>query len=494
MANDETTELSLALDALAAAGPVEVHEDGEWLAELANLQYEVRRSGRQPLVHLWSDSHNLTRRVLRVSGRASDRIVLEVQRFGCAKHGRLEFLHADAARPARRVTREQFRARFRRMLAEQFPDARVESLSSAADLEHSFSGNYSRGMLTERRQAWAVMGVSPSEETATIEAVVTFGLLWLDWLRQRADRRAVTGLRLFLPEGSARIPMHRLQALAPTAHVELYEFAETTWSARRIEPGDTGNVESWLTPRRDVEAALAAARGVVERIRALAPAAIETVISSGAREVALQFRGLEFARWCDGRTLFGFGPERCELTRETWPAIANLVADLVVRRDSLAEDTNDPLYRAAPERWLERLVLADPWALDAQLNPQHLYSQTPAFSAGDRGVMDILGVTRQGRLVVIELKASEDLHLPLQAVDYWLRVRSHHRQGDFPRYGHFAGIELDPRPPLLWLVAPGLQFHPATDALLRNLSPEIQITRIGLNETWRRGLRVVFRM
>jgi len=105
----------------------------------------------------------------------------------------------------------------------------------------------------------------------------------------------------------------------------------------------------------------------------------------------------------------------------------------------------------------------------------------------------LLGVTWRGRLVVIELKASEDIQLPIQVVDYWLRVRRHQREGDFEQFGYFAGAKLDPQPPLVWLVAPGLRFHPATDTLLKYLSPEIQVTRIGLNENWRRGLKIVFR-
>ena len=89
------------------------------------------------------------------------------------------------------------------------------------------------------------------------------------------------------------------------------------------------------------------------------------------------------------------------------------------------------------------MIREDPTKLDAQLDPRYLYSQLPAFAAGDRGVLDLLGVTRRGRLVVIELKASEDIQLPIQAVDYWLRVRRHQREGDFQRYGYFPGIELD---------------------------------------------------
>jgi len=76
---------------------------------------------------------------------------------------------------------------------------------------------------------------------------------------------------------------------------------------------------------------------------------------------------------------------------------------------------------------------------------------------------------------------------------YWLRVRRHQREGDSKRYGYFAGVALDPKQPLVWLVAPGLRFHSATETLLKYLSPETQVTRIGLNENWRRKLKVVFR-
>jgi len=117
----------------------------------------------------------------------------------------------------------------------------------------------------------------------------------------------------------------------------------------------------------------------------------------------------------------------------------------------------------------------------------------PALSAGDRSVMDLIGVTRSGRLAVVELKVAEDPHLALQAVDYWLRVRWHHAQQDFSRYGYFPGILLDNRPPLLYLVAPAIRFHSATDIVLRYLSDEIEICRVGVSEHWRRGLKVVLR-
>ncbi len=105
----------------------------------------------------------------------------------------------------------------------------------------------------------------------------------------------------------------------------------------------------------------------------------------------------------------------------------------------------------------------------------------------------MLAVTRSSRLAILELKASEHIHLPLQAGGYWLRIRRHLEQCDFARYGYFPGIELQAAPPLVYLVAPALRFHPATDILLRFLPPELESTRVGLAESWRRGLRVVMR-
>ena len=102
-APNDWAELERELVALAASGAVEVREDGEWLAELTGLHCEVHHQGKNPLIHLWSDERNLTRRLLRVKERNPDRILLEVQRFGKAKPGQLEFLLRDNSRPAGRI-------------------------------------------------------------------------------------------------------------------------------------------------------------------------------------------------------------------------------------------------------------------------------------------------------------------------------------------------------------------------------------------------------
>ena len=108
-------------------------------------------------------------------------------------------------------------------------------------------------------------------------------------------------------------------------------------------------------------------------------------------------------------------------------------------------------------------------------------------------MIDVLTCTRDGRLAVLELKASEDLHLPLQGLDYWARVRWHNERGEFKKFGYFAGRELSPASPLLFLVTPALHVHPETDTLLKHLANEVEWELVAVDEHWREILRVIFR-
>ncbi len=83
--------------------------------------------------------------------------------------------------------------------------------------------------------------------------------------------------------------------------------------------------------------------------------------------------------------------------------------------------------------------------IDASLAPAPVYGQVPAFAAAERGVLDLLAVDHRGRLAVIELKASEDVHLPLQALDYWMRVQWHVEHSEFQANGYFPGTRVASR-------------------------------------------------
>jgi hypothetical protein len=445
------------------------------------------------LLHLWSAHQSLVRRVVRVAEESRERVVVEVVRFGHSRRAQLEFVAAGDGREPRRVDRELFCDRLRQILTDRFPDETVDSLATSSDLRHSISGSYTRGLVHRGSDAYAVLGASPNEAGSILEGILTFGLIWLDHARERAKRHSVRGLRLFMPRGSSAITAHRMTALASPQEFELYEYDPLYWRVRRIAISDAGNLATWIVPRREVDQALATVQPEAERIRRLAPEVIEVGVAAATREVTLRFRGLEFARWRLGAMWFGLGDHQEMLTPERWPALETLVRQMETHRHPLASDTKHRFFRAQPERWLETLVAADPGRIDARLDSRHIYTQVPAFSSGDRGIIDLLGVTREGRLAVLELKAGEDIQLVMQAVDYWLRVRWHQAQDDFRRYGYFPEVALQSKPPLLFLVAPGFRFHPSSDIVLRYLSPQIEVARVGLGENWRRSLRVVFR-
>ena len=72
-------------------------------------------------------------------------------------------------------------------------------------------------------------------------------------------------------------------------------------------------------------------------------------------------------------------------------------------------------------------------------------------------MLDVLTTTRDRRLAVVELKADEDIDLPLPGLNYWSRVQCRQRaRGVRGNCGYFPGRELSEEAPLLLLVAPAL--------------------------------------
>jgi hypothetical protein len=152
-------ELQASLREFAGSGFIEVRENGGCVAPFAGMSWEVRGDGEKPLLHLWSDQFNLTRRVLAITDHSEQRLALAVERFGRNKPDRLEFIRREFERGAREVSREEFRDRLAHLLAEQFPDETLQSLAVSPDLEHSLSGNYARGLLRRGAAHLVVLAV-----------------------------------------------------------------------------------------------------------------------------------------------------------------------------------------------------------------------------------------------------------------------------------------------------------------------------------------------
>ncbi len=489
------------------------------------------------------------------------------------------------------------------------------------DLERSFGPAYIRGSLVRGSEAWAVIGVGATESQAIIDGVLTLGILWLHHCRERGDgRRLYKGLKLVVPRGTALVTLARLPWMNTSAgHWELYELDERTEELVQRDPADQGNVRTRLLHAPDQAAARERFELAIQRVMELVPAGEEHRVEQRLRstaELAFLLHGLEFARarisLAPGtftQTLeitAGSGSSQMVLTAATEAEIREYIAELFWRRDAKAVSPGrmlrpapprrsigpftgksaharvgfiqgeqeaplhrlelreravaaqgDPLFRAAPERWLESVLRENlapltrclaPWPQEGgnsrlglfandpdpdtrgnraepaalvypvgrgsragdriipRFDPRYVYTQVPAIAgASDRGMLDLLGVTADGRLAVIELKAADDLQMVLQGLDYWIRVRHHHAQtvdaasgapaglNDLQRHGYFREMELSPLPPRLYLVAPALHMHPATETILRYLSPRVEWTLLAIDERWRQEVRVVWR-
>jgi hypothetical protein len=301
------------------------------------------------------------------------------------------------------------------------------------------------------------------------------------------------------------------------AQWQLWELDQRTDEMGQRDPSDHGNLATRLVRAPNEAAVRERLSDAIRQTMALVPEPmredVEQRVRSGS-EIGFLLHGLEFARVRAGYAAnsfnreaeisFGAGANETPLTKENEPELRELVTRLFERRHADG-DKRDPLYRMQPERWLESVLRRNASALDERLSTDHVYTQVPAFAAGDRGMLDLLSVTADGRLAVIELKADDDLHLALQGLDYWIRVRWHHRQtaetaaresfglGEFQRLGYFGGLRLSDADPRLYLVAPALRVHPATEVVLRYLSPRVEWTLVALDERWREKVKVVWR-
>ena len=460
-------------------------EPGEELFPITAENFLLDVHGSRLTLQAWDRTRNLTRRVVGAGQPTNSRLELAVERFA-RREGQiflLDLARRSGADLGRRSGRLVFRERFRLFLRRQFPQWKIAELSAEPDLEHSLSPVFPRAFLRHRQHGWAAIACPPDADAS---AILSFGLIWLDYLRNRERRAAVEGLAIYLPDKREGVTAHRLACLdTAAARFELFTYSAEDF-VTRIDPADRGNLETRLEPCRRP------APNQPEAWRRIAGIpAVEQIARHDGR-ISLRVRGIEFAEVEDGVLRFGLA-DRFPAQEQHLAEIERLAEELS-RVRSQDGDRGHPLYRQYPEAWLESLVRSQIETVDASLYLEPVYSQVPAFAAGDRAIPDLLAVDRSGRLCVIELKASADLHLPLQALDYWMRVKFHLDRREFTAAGYFPGIELRAVPPRLLLVSPSLEYHPSTEIMLGYFSPEIEVERVGLAVEWRKGLEVMFRL
>jgi hypothetical protein len=359
-----------------------------------------------------------------------------------------------------RRRRRSFQVEIGRALCSYFASRRIERQTLYADRQHGIGGAYARFIVGKH----AVITVDPDEPAAVVNGLMRAALLWAPLVRRP--------IAAVVPYGRHQTISARLRNM-PLAQRSI-EWLQ--WDGTRVQPLDHSTAE----PETDVHQFLMPeAAPEVARLCSLAPELLQAVPHIAGKAISIRLRGIEIARVSDHGTMYPVGEP-----------LEDVIAELAsVRRHG----SRHPLSRAHEERWLESNLVADIDQLIPSIDTRHIYPQVPSFMGEERNVIDLLTVTRRGRLVVIEVKASPDPDLPFQALDYWIAVERHRKTGDFQSKGYFAGCNLQDEPALLVLVAPLLAYHKTTGRMMDMFPKEVPLMEIGINQTWKRQIKILRR-
>ena len=318
--------LSHTLEAyLAGSRNAVILEDGAALFDLSRSKYSLSGEYGKCLLHLWSDERNTVRRVLEAEEKKGS-LQLTVQRMGQPRPSKLEICrNVDPRAPnSRKAARAAYQGQLQRMMARAFPEFRLAHMTTGANLEQSFGPVYARGLLRRGQSAFAVLGVNEQEAQSSIDASLTFAILWLDLCRKtHAAKLHVEGVKLFVPAGTADLLRARMAHLNHDAvKWRLYAVNEREDSLVELDCRDCGNVETRLVRLPNESAARERFGPAIAEVQAVLPEAEIAVLSAG--EIAFRHQGLEFARarWMPdsasfrnrNEIVFGLGAEETTLT------------------------------------------------------------------------------------------------------------------------------------------------------------------------------------
>src|SRR5215471_18754115 len=220
-------------------------EPGEEMLPLTGGNYALEVRGSRLTLPAWDRTRNWTRRIIDIADATNARLDMTVERFA-RREGQMFLLdlgRRDGVEMGKKSGRLVFRERFRLFLRRQFPEWPLAEISAEANLEFSLSPSYPRAYLRHGQSGWAAIACPPEGDAA---AVLSFGLIWLAYLRTREQRVAVQGLAVYVPAGRERAVALRLLCLnRDVARFELFTYDQDDFVVR-AEPSDYGNVDTRL--------------------------------------------------------------------------------------------------------------------------------------------------------------------------------------------------------------------------------------------------------
>jgi hypothetical protein len=375
------------------------------------------------------------------------------------------------------------------------PVHQVVRSSKRPDLAKSLSGLFLRILFRYRGKDCLLIAadVDIGEQS---HLAVGQALIWMGIMTSKKQLKDVPMIHMLVPAGTAAVLAHRCR------YLNGYRAKATVWEYRQgsAQHPEICRASMPTTPEENKDfrwPVLGPFRwsSQLERVLDLAPDAVRRYPRFQDYD-SLRLLGLEFAQVLGperDRICFGVGSQRTDLTDDNFGCLQSLVREILYFRRAESPDPRHPYYRLQAERWLESLILEEIPHLFPEMAPESVYSQIPVYLGSDPGRVDILGADRQGTLVVMELKTVADSDLPVQALDYWGRVIQHNHNGDFERRGYFSEVRLNRQCPKIYLVSPVFSYHDSTELMLRYLDPNLEVSKISINEDWRSGVKILRR-
>ncbi len=491
---DDAMRIKYETERFFADGAFDLYEDVRFIATLEPQCCEVEVIYGKAVLSCWGDGWARSWRIVACN------LMADALQFHCTKQlGQvkcvLEFRRGDISSKAS-VSGLEFARKIASLIETTFPTIKMKQMFTTRDDSRHLSGVYTRLMLNEQRNPIAAVAIGEVELQTQIDATLSAGLIWLEELRCRGV--PVKRLMLFVPKGRAftiacRLVYVQLEGLT----ISLFEIDE---QQRAITPvtafAQADLIDNLKGAARQARWSQEKSRSadlarLIDDLNSRVANAIDTQERNGW--IDLSIRGLSFARISTRqmKVEFGLQAPRKKLTNENRCEFEALILAIVKNRTADVNSRNHEMFRLQAERWLEALIRSDISTIDPTLDSRFVYSQVPAYRGEQRSFIDLLTATRAGRLVVMELKVSEDGELPFQGLDYWIRIDWHRKRGDFERRGYFRGLKLLDAPPLLYLVAPLFRFHATTKLIAGAISSRVPVYRIGINEDWRSKVRVL---
>jgi hypothetical protein len=388
--------------------------------------------------------------------------------------------------------------RLAELICKSIPNSKIDRVSLSHTARGGATGPYAR-ILLNHKNGFRVAATGTVDQSAEprVDSFISSALIWFHSLQKRSKKEGsnlVKRFVLLLPEaikesvlnfiGLLRLDLQNsIDLYTINSDGSLSSLSKPSWD-QLFKESENFKYSKYSMPHFEI----------TEQLVNLAPDAIDVIRSRGGE--TLRFYGLPFARvrrvMKVERCWFGIETKQI-LNDSNWSELLKLIEDLKSYRKAEATDKEHAFYRINREAWLESIINRNINRLDAGLVSSPIHPQFRTSNETGTRPVDLLAIREDGRLVLIELKVAEDRDLIVQAVNYWRCVESLRRTGALNRVKLFGNRRVRDVPPIIYLVAPILRFHRDQSIIAQTINPAIEIYRLGINEDWREGIKVVRR-